>query len=266
MKYGFIGGGNMGGAILRGALKAGVFEARDVAVMDTDKEKLAQLEQELGIVPYHNIAQAVSASDVVILAVKPQIFEIVLPEVSAAINEDKIIISMAAGVSINYIENMLGGAAKVIRIMPNTPAQVGLSMTAVSRNDNITDEDMAVAMELFQGIGFAEEIDESLMDCVIGTSGSSPAFTYLYIEGLVKEAVACGMAYDQAVTFVCRSVIGAAEMVLQSDLSIEQLRINVCSPGGTTIEGVNALMDADFIDIVAAGFRAAAEKSKRMTK
>ncbi|MDD2217796.1 MAG: pyrroline-5-carboxylate reductase [Eubacteriales bacterium] len=266
MKYGFIGAGNMGGAILRGALKAGVFKAADVNVFDADKVKLSELEKSLGINVSDNIAQTVASSDVIILAVKPQIFELVLPEAAASITEDKIVISMAAGVSINYIENMLGDSSKVIRIMPNTPAQVGLSMTAVSRNVNITDEDMAVAWEIFKGIGFAEEIDESLMDCVIGTSGSSPAFTYMYIESLVNAAVEHGMEYEKAVKFVCRSVIGAAEMVLQSDIDIEQLRINVCSPGGTTIEGVNALFDAGFGDIVKSAFRASAEKSKSMTK
>ena len=266
MKYGFIGAGNMGGAILRGALNAGAFKAQAVNVVDADKEKLSALEAELGIKPYHDTAQIVAASDVVILALKPQVFDSVMPEVAAGLTEEKIVISMAAGVSIGYLENMLGNATKIIRIMPNTPAQLGLSMTAVSRNANITDADMAVAWKIFTGIGDAEEIPENLMDCVIGTSGSSPAFTYMYIDALVSAAVEHGMEYEKAVKFVAKSVIGAAEMVLQTGIDIKQLRINVCSPGGTTIEGVNKLLDADFDGIVKSAFKAAADKSKAMTK
>jgi pyrroline-5-carboxylate reductase len=155
---------------------------------------------------------------------------------------------MAAGVSIAKIEAALndavegsGDAAKIIRIMPNLPARVGAAMTSMSRNANVDDDAFALAKTIFDSVGRAEEVPEDMIDCVIGVSGSSPAYTYMYIEALAKAAEANGMEKDKARVFACQAVIGAAKMALESKESLEQLRINVCSPGGTTIEAVKKL-------------------------
>ena len=158
-----------------------------------------------------------------------------------------------------------GDTAKIIRIMPNTPAQVGEAMTAMCRNANVSDEDFALAKTIFDSIGRAEEVSEDLIDCVIGVSGSSPAYTFMYLEALAKAAVNNGMAPDKARVFACQAVIGAAKLALESKESLEQLRINVCSPGGTTIEAVKKLQANGFMDDVAEAFQAAVDRSKEMT-
>ncbi|MFR6257829.1 MAG: pyrroline-5-carboxylate reductase family protein, partial [Anaerovoracaceae bacterium] len=151
-------------------------------------------------------------------------------------------------------------------IMPNTPAMVGEAMIAVCRNENVNPENFDFIMDMFNSVGKAQEIEENLMDCVIGVSGSSPAYTYMYIEALVQAAVENGMTYDKAKVFAAQAVIGAAKMALESSESLEQLRINVCSPNGTTIEAVNKLFENGFMDKVKEGFQAAVDRSIEMTE
>lgn len=266
MKVGFIGVGNMGGAILKGCLEKGAAERGDVFAFDADTAKLAKLEQEEGIGICGSIADLVKRSDLIFLGVKPGHFETVLPETAQEYTGDKVLISMAAGISIAFIEARVGADAKVIRIMPNTPALVGEGMTAVCRNRNIKEADMGKAFSLLTAIGKAAEVPEDLIHCVIGVSGSSPAYTYMYIEALAEAAVKNGMTKEQAIVFAAQSVLGAARMVLETGVDPKQLRINVCSPGGTTIEAVEKLEELDFAGVVGQGFQAAAAKSKIMTK
>jgi pyrroline-5-carboxylate reductase len=168
--------------------------------------------------------------------------------------------------ALDYIESYLGLNTPIIRIMPNTPAMVNQGMTAVSRNVNVDDNTFQKMFEIFTAIGKAEEVPEELIHCVIGVSGSSPAYTYMYIDALANEAVKNGMSYEQAVIFAAQSVLGAATMILETGESPEQLRINVCSPGGTTIEAVHVLQANGFEENIAQAFRAAVAKSKEMTK
>ena len=139
-------------------------------------------------------------------------------------------------------------------------------MVAVCRNKNVDDDSFSSVMKIFNSVGRAEEIEENLMDCVIGVSGSSPAYTYMYMEALVQAAVENGMPYDKAKVFAAQAVIGAAKMALESEDSLEQLRINVCSPNGTTIEAVNKLLENGFMDNVKEGFQAAVDRSIEMTE
>jgi len=202
----------------------------------------------------------------IILGVKPQVIEGVLEEIAGAYDASKTIVSMAAGVDMSIIEKHLGRDAKVIRIMPNTPAKVGEAMIAVCRNDNTEPAVFDAAMDMFSSIGMAEEVDENLIDCVIGVSGSSPAYTYMYIEALTDAAEANGMERAKARIFAAQAVLGAAKMVLESPETLEQLRINVCSPNGTTIEAVNKLFDNGFMDDVKEGFQAAVDRSIEMAE
>ena len=163
-----------------------------------------------------------------------------------------------------FVERYLGNDAAVIRIMPNTPAKVGEAMVAICRNGNVDDDVFNLAESLFSVIGRAEFVEERLMDCVIGVSGSSPAYTYMYIEALIEAAVKNGMDAETARIFAAQSVLGAAKMVLESPESVEQLRINVCSPNGTTIEAVNKLFENGFMEDVKEGFQAAVDRSIEM--
>ncbi|MBQ6496139.1 MAG: pyrroline-5-carboxylate reductase [Firmicutes bacterium] len=270
MIIGFIGTGNMGGAILGGYAASKASEGNELLAynLNTDHSKWA-LERTGGRVEIAaDNVDLCRRSDVVIIGVKPQVIDPVLEEITGPFKEreDRILVSMAAGISIEHLRSFLGEKAKIVRIMPNTPAMVGEAMTAVARNELVNDEEFAPIKEIFDSIGAAEEIDEALIDCVIGVSGSSPAYTYMYIQALVEAAVANGMDEQKARVFAAQAVLGAAKMVLESPESIEQLRINVCSPGGTTIEAVNKLFENGFMQNAKEGFQAAVDRSIEMTE
>lgn len=267
MKIGFIGIGNMGGAILAGYAGSGKAENHQLMAFDMNEDLCKKTKE---AIPQLQLCESGSAlckeADLVILGVKPQVIEGVLEEIAPAYDTSKTVVSMAAGVDMAVVERFLGADAKVIRIMPNTPAKVGEAMIAVCRNANADPEIFAESMEIFSSIGMAEEVEESLIDCVIGVSGSSPAYTYMYIEALAQAAEANGMDSAKARIFAAQAVIGAAKMVLESPESLEQLRINVCSPNGTTIEAVNKLFENGFMDKVKEGFQAAVDRSIEMAE
>jgi pyrroline-5-carboxylate reductase len=266
MKIGFIGIGNMGGAILNGLLAKGEISGGAISAFDVDREKLTAVSKTKGIHACDSIKEAVRWSDIIILGVKPRTFPEALTQAKEEYSDSKIVISMAAGVLISFIEGYLGSGAKIIRIMPNTPAMVGEGMTSVSRNKNINDEDMERALRIIRSVGKAQETPEELIHCVIGVSGSSPAYTYLYIEALVNGAVKNGMDRDLALVFAAQSVYGAAKMVLETGVSPNQLCTNVCSPGGTTVEAVRKLAERKFAEVVEAGLQAAVDKSIAMSE
>lgn len=266
MKIGFIGIGNMGGAILSGYAASEASEGKELLVYSTNRAKNQAMKESVSSVIFcESEAQLCKAADIVVLGVKPQVIEGVLEKIAAEYSNDKIVVSMAAGVSIAVLENYLGTDAKIIRIMPNTPAKVREAMISISRNGNLTEAEFEEAAEIFRAIGMAEEVPEEQIDCVIGVSGSSPAYTYMYIEALMNAAEKNGMSREKARIFAAQSVLGAAKMVLESDESVEQLRINVCSPNGTTIEAVNTLFGNGFMDKVEEGFQAAVDRSIEMT-
>ena len=266
MKIGFIGAGNMGGAILRGYVPYAEKAGDILSVYVPTAEKLDRICNETGAEKALNIGDLVRSNDVVIIGVKPNMFEEVLPQIANAYEKNKVVVSMAAGVTIDFIENYLGKDAKIVRIMPNTPAQVGQAMIAVCRNGNVDDETFGDVKVIFDSIGKAEEVDEDLIHCVIGVSGSSPAYTFMYIDALMDAAVKNGMDREKARVFAAQSVLGAAKMVLKTDIDPEQLCINVCSPGGTTIEAVESLKEDGFKESVEKAFQAAVDKSKKMSK
>lgn len=266
MKTGFIGIGNMGGAILTGYASSPKGRADRIMICDKKKatceafiEKFPQLSMT------DTAADLIHGSEVVVLGVKPQVIEDVLETAAKVWHRDKLLISMAAGISIEYIRRFLGEDAHVVRIMPNTPAMVGEGMIAVCSDEKTPMRDLDYALGILDTVGRAEVVPEDMIDCVIGVSGSSPAYTYMYIEALVKAAKANGMPGSQARKFAAQAVLGAAKMVLESPESLEQLRINVCSPGGTTIEAVDKLFENGFMEDVQEGFQAAVDRSVEMT-
>lgn len=257
----------MGGAILAGYGSADPDNEAKIALFDKNEDVCTKTRERFPKMTICSSGRELcSSSDAVILGVKPQVIEGVLSEIAGACTSDKLIISMAAGVDLAFLAEHLGAEMPIIRIMPNTPAKVGEAMIAVCRNKNVTEEAFATAMKIFAAVGQAEEIEERLMDCVIGVSGSSPAYTYMYIEALVQAAQANGMSGEKAKIFAAQSVLGAAKMVLESPESLEQLRINVCSPKGTTIEAVETLFANGFMDKVKEGFQAAVDRSIEMTE
>ena len=266
MKTGFIGVGNMGGAILRGYAGSAQGKKDQIMLYDRDRERSEAVSRETGGSMTDHVTDLVRASEVIVLGVKPQVMDDVLEEVAKAYKPDKLVISMAAGISIAFIRKYLGSDAKIIRIMPNTPALVGEGMIAMCPVEGLSLKQLMGAEAILKSVGKVEEVDESMLDCVIGVSGSSPAYTFMYIEALVKAAVANGMERQQARMFAAQAVLGAAKLVMESPESLEQLRINVCSPGGTTIEAVRKLEQNGFMDDVKEAFQAAVDRSREMTR
>lgn len=273
-----IGTGNMGTAILKGYLKANPGSEKEIFTYDRDATSQKSIEEETGIQACDSIATVTRNSDIVILAVKPNVINSVLEELAQVMDwEKKVIVSIAAGISLDYIVEQCsiysgeGGSGstlpcKVVRVMPNTPALIGKGMSALARNIRVTDEEMESIMNIFRSVGMAEQVDEKLMDCVTGLSGSSPAYVYMFIEALADGAVTLGMARKQAYTFAAQAVAGSAEMVLQTGLHPGELKDRVCSPGGTTIEAVESLEKNGFRSAVIAAVKTAAQKSVLMRK
>ena len=266
MKIGFVGAGNMGGAILRGY--APVAGDNKIYVYNRTESTRKALEAEFeAVTACDSAVELVKSSDIVMLGIKPNGFADFLPTIAEVCTDNKIIVSMAAGISIGFIERYLGGTQPIIRVMPNTPAMVGEAMTSASRNGNVSDEMMDSVLGIFAGIGRIEEVDEEMIHTVIGVSGSSPAYTYMYIDALIQAAVENGMPAEKARVFAAQAVMGAAKMVLENpDETPEQLWTKVCSPGGTTIEAVNTFFENGLQDKVKEGFQAAVDKSKILTK
>jgi len=267
MRIGFIGTGNMGAAIIKGYLAVHQGEEKNFSAYDKDTDKLNALTGELGITGCGSLEKLMERSDVIVFALKPNIFDVVIPEVSSFYKPGQVLVTIAAGVSMGYIEKLMQkDGVKVIRVMPNTPAMVNLGMSALCKNQSVTDAEFELVMELFRSVGKTEMIEEDLMNLVTGLGGSSPAYTYMYIEALIDAAVGFGMDKAQAKIFAAQSVLGAAKMVLETGIDPVTLRENVCSPGGTTIEGVKALQSNGFHDNVVEAVNAAVNKAKLMTK
>lgn len=270
MRTGFIGIGNMGGAILYGYAASEASDGNDIAVFNRSEGRSLKAKERFPKISIcRNSGELSRMSDIIIIGVKPQGIYEVLEEVGSACRgmaADKIIVSMAAGVPIKHIEGFFDDGAKVVRIMPNTPAQVGAGMTSISRNGNISDGDLEAVKSVLDATGRVEETDESLINCVVSVSSSSPAYTFMYIQALSEAAVENGMTEEKARIFAAQSVLGAAKLALESDESLEQLRINVCSPKGTTIEAVETLLANGFMEDVKEGFRAALRRSIEMTE
>lgn len=275
MKFGFIGVGKMGGAILKGLLESGSISREKTYINGRDLEKTRKQAHDLNIKALETKMELVRFTDVIFIGVEPKTFPEVMPLVAKGYTPDKIIISMAAGVTLESIESYLCEGAKVVRIMPNAPARVGEIMASVSPNRNVTPEETDMVVKLLSGMGEAAVVPEELISAVIGVSGSSPAYTYMYIKALAESAEKYGMEKDTALKFAAQAVLGAAKIVLEECVSeggeppqsdIDTLIDNVCTPGGTTIEAVKSLNENGFDEIVRKGAEAAIERSIEMSR
>lgn len=263
---GFIGSGNMGQAMIGGIIKSGLVDANNIIVSDLDEKKLDFIAKEYKTQVTTDSLELVKKSDIVFMAVKPNIYSIVLKQITDYITEDKIIVSIAPGQSLEGLENIIGKPVKIIRAMPNTPALVNEGMAGICKNSNVTKEELAFVKELFESFGKAEEIQEYLFDSVIGISGSSPAYVFMFIEALADAAVLGGLARDKAYKFAAQAVLGSAKMVLETGKHPGELKDMVCSPGGTTIEAVATLEEEGFRNAVIKCVKRCMEKSKEMSK
>ncbi|ASQ48592.1 pyrroline-5-carboxylate reductase [Leptotrichia sp. oral taxon 498] len=264
MKIGFIGTGNMGSSIIKGILSSKFEKSENINIFDLDKEKVNNLVKEYGVNAVNSEKELAENCDIIILSVKPHIIPIVLKNLSGNVKKDTIILTIAAGISISMIENALGEDKKVVRTMPNTPAQVLSGMTAVTFNKNIENSEKEIIFKLLNSFGKSVEIEEKLMHAYTGISGSLPAYVYMFMEALADGGVLCGMPRNKAYEIVAQTVAGSAKMLLETGKHPGQLKDEVCSPSGTTIEVVRVLENGNFRGNVIEAVVACTEKSKEM--
>ena len=241
LTVGFIGGGNMGEALIKGLLAASLVPATAIHATDVRLERLRELDRLYGIQVSSDNAEVVRHSDIIILAVKPQIMDVILKEIAPAVTRRKLLISVAAGVSTAKIRTVLHKDARLIRVMPNTPALVLEGVTAIAKADGLEPDDLDTAGEIFSAVGRVVVLDESLMDAVTGLSGSGPAYVAVVIESLADGGVRMGLDRITAMTLATQTVLGAAKLLLETGMHPGALKDMVSSPGGTSIAGVAAL-------------------------
>ncbi len=265
MNIGFIGAGNMAGALIQGIIKGEILSGANVHVYDTNRARLDQLVSAFDVRAHGTCADMIASAGIIVLAVKPNVVAKVLEEEKSAL-KDKALISIAAGWTSRMLSNALDPATRVLRVMPNTPALVTCGMTAFSSSHTLTDWEKAFAERVFESLGKLIWVREDQMEAVIGVSGSGPAYAYLFIEALADAGVYMGLARDQAMVMAAQTLKGAGEMVLESGSHPGLLKDAVCSPGGTTIAAVKVLEEkglrAAVIDAAVAAYDKAVQMSK----
>ena len=263
----FIGGGQMGEALIRGLLQSDMFNKEAIHVAEPFAERREYLETTYGINCYDTSDPVWKSADTVILAVKPQIMAAVLAASKAFVTPKHLIISIAAGLPISFYEEELGiSEAKIIRVMPNTPALVLEGASGLSGNGNVSDEEMAFAERIFGKIGKSVTLPESSIDAVTGLSGSGPAYVFTFAEALIDAGVEQGLPRPTAETLALQTLLGSTKLLLESGKHPAELRAMVTSPGGTTIAAQHVLERSGFKGIVMDAIAAAVTRSKELGK
>lgn len=267
MKIGFIGLGNMATAMIGGMLAKGIVQPRDIIGSAKTQQTIAAAAAKYQIKVTLSNREVAEAADILFLAVKPVFFSQVIDEIRDVVDNSKLVVSIAAGRNLDYLCGAFGGKqVKIIRCMPNTPALVLEGCTGVCAGGNVTAEELEKVLVLLRSFGRASVVPEKLMDVVVGVSGSSPAYVFMFIEAMADAAVAAGMPRSQAYEFAAQSVYGSAKMVLETGIHPGQLKDQVCSPGGTTIQAVKVLEEKGMRAAVMDAIDACIERSKELAK
>ncbi len=256
---GFIGGGNMAEALIKGMTSHGM---RDLLVSEPREERRRYLEESFGVMTSHLNKPVASSSDIIILAVKPQNMGLVLDEISDVITEDKTVVSIAAGITLAYLQSKLK-TKRIIRVMPNTPALVQEGMTVMSLCECFSDSEINIVREIFMSVGKVLTLPEKHMNAVTALSGSGPAFIALFVEEMVNAGVKMGLSRDNASELAVQTLIGTARF-LETGMSPERLREMVTSPGGTTAAGLLVFGEKDLAKAVEDALQAALTRAEEM--
>ena len=241
-KIGFIGGGKMASAIMKGIINSGYCKKENIFVSDKNKDALKVLKENFAVNTVQDNKYVAENADIIIFAVKPFVLRDVLEEIKTCVNQNKLVLSIAAGISIKTIEEILG-SIPVIRIMPNTPALVNAGMSAVCRGTYAKENHSQIALDIFKSVGSAIETDEKYIDIITAISGSGPAFYYYFIEQIARAGEKLGLDYNTCLTLSAQTALGSAKMVMESGINPEQLIVNVTTPGGCTAVGNDVLKD-----------------------
>jgi len=266
VKFGFIGTGNMGGALARAVVKS--VGTNEVLLSDKAAVKAQLLADELKC-SYADINAVAASAKYIFLGVKPQVMESAIKSILPILKkrDDRfVLISMAAGLKLSAIEKMLGCEYPIIRIMPNTPVSAGKGMILYSANENVFMDEIAEFCDALKKAGKLDKIDESLIDAASAVSGCGPAFVYLFAESMADAAVECGLSRQKAVEYAAQTLSGAAELIMTSAKHPAQLKDEVCSPAGSTIAGVHALEEKGFRSAVMSAVKSSFERTKELGK
>lgn len=264
MKIGFIGLGNMATAMIGGMLKEQMVEATDIIGKAKTSATEKEVKTKFNITIAESNAQLAADVDILFLAVKPIFFPEVIEEIKDVVKDGTVIVSIAAGRTLEYLEGAFRPGAKIIRCMPNTPALVLEGCTGVSVGKYVSAGEIDQVMALLNSFGKASIVPERLMDVVVGVAGSAPAYVFMFIEAMADEAVAEGMPRKQAYEFAAQTVLGSAKMVLETGKHPGELKDMVCSPGGTTIQAVKVLEEMGLRAAVMDAMEACIDKSRNM--
>jgi pyrroline-5-carboxylate reductase len=262
---GFVGGGNMAEAILKGLIARGQ-EPQSLIVGEPVAERRDSLKRQYGIEVTDDNVSVVETADVVVLAIKPQMVDTVVPGLAPTFTGDKILVSILAGTSTAALEAHLGGSARVVRVMPNTPALIGQGAAAICAGAHASENDLAVAHELFSTVGSVVRVTEEQMDAVTAVSGSGPAYIFTVIEAMTEGGVAEGLDRQTAFDLALQTVVGSAQLVAETGEEPMALRAKVCSPGGTTLAAIEKLDEGGFRETLVSGVRRAAARSRELGK
>ncbi len=263
MTVGFIGLGNMAKAMIEGMIKNKVVAPENIIASRRSESERNVSASKYGIRVTADNIQVVQEADLIVLAIKPQFYSVILEKIAPHVGT-KCIVSIAPGKTIAYLHEQLGEECKIIRTMPNTPALVGEGCTGVTFEEKVPEEKRQEILTIFESFGKAYEVPESLMDVVVGVSGSSPAYVFMMIEAMADGAVHQGMPRDLAYQFAAQAVLGSAKMVLETGIHPGALKDMVCSPGGTTIEAVRTLESNGFRSAIIEAERACVEKARSL--
>ena len=263
-EIGFIGGGQMGEALVKGMIKAALYQASALLVAEPNAARRGYLENAYGIETRDTALPVWQACDTVLLAVKPQAMTEVLTSAKPSIQKTHLIISIAAGLPLAIYERILDKDAKIIRVMPNTPALVLEGASALCCNANVTADEMRMATAIFNAVGKAVVLDEQYLDAVTGLSGSGPAYVFTFIEALIDAGLKTGLARDVAETLAVQTVLGSVKLMCETKEHPAVLRARVTSPGGTTIAGLHVLEKNGFRGIVMDAVEAAVRRSAEL--
>ena len=264
MKLGFIGCGNMAKAMIKGIISSEILKPEDIIASAPREEKINKINKELNINTTTDNREVAKKSDILVLAVKPYYYDLVIKEIRDLIGKETIIVTIAAGQTLERVELSFNKEVKIVRTMPNTPSLVGEGMTAVCSNEFVEEKELEKVCSILKGFGKVEVINENLMEAVIGVCGSAPAYVFMFIEAMADAAVREGMPRDKAYSFAAQAVYGSAKMVLDTGMHPGELKDMVCSPGGTTIEAVRVLEEKGMRTSVIEAVIACTEKAKDM--
>ncbi|MDH4100715.1 MAG: pyrroline-5-carboxylate reductase [Nitrospirota bacterium] len=262
----FIGGGNMAEALVKGCLRAGLFEPAQITVADASADRLAYIGTQYGVKTTSDNGEACRSAAILVLSVKPQVMPHVLAEAKGSVGHKPLVVSVAAGVPIATIAAEFGQDARIIRAMPNTPALILEGAAAVAKGGGATAEDLSIAVKIFEAVGIAVVVDEKLMDAVTGLSGSGPAYIFTVIDALADGGVKMGLPRETALKLVAQTTLGAAKLILETGKHPGVLKEGVTSPGGTTIAGLHRLEDGGVRSALMGAVEAATLRSKELGK